>query len=230
MTPDDSRLKMQDGNVIDAILFQVGDMGIFGEHRGCCGVELLQDSEEMQYACATDAKRIMRELGPTARAGDTGEGLVLGDTSVVLDAGGRAALMGLVDKLRVEEDPRVDTSHGAHDEQVDISAQELAALVGGAEAERLARLYGSRADRITIRRVEAAGERAGRSRRHPLMPSARPCSCVWCSLLDVLDAAAGQRNVIAFHTDRGSSKTMQVALNEESEYDGGRLVFATGDG
>ena len=61
-------------------------------------------------------------------------------------------------------------------------------------------------------------------------PLAPALVCVRCPLLDVLDAAAGQRNVIAFHTDRGSSKTMQVALNEESEYDGGRLVFATGDG
>lgn len=174
-TPDE--LEMEDDDVIDAMLFQVG-FGIFGLHTGGCGVELLQDSEALQHACAADAKRIMRELGPTARADDTGEGLVLGDTTVVLDAGGRAALMGLVDKLRVEEDPRVDTSYGAHDEQVDISAQELAALVGGAEAERLARLYGSRADRITIRRVEAAGERAGRSRRHPLVPSALPCPCV----------------------------------------------------
>jgi hypothetical protein len=175
-TPD--KLEMEDDDVIEAILFACGDIGIFGEHRGGCGVELLQDGEALQHASAADAKRIMLELGPTARAGDTGEGLVMGDKTVVLDAGGRAALMGLVDKLRVEEDPRVDTSHGAHDEQVDISAQELAALVGGAEAERLARLYGSRADRITIRRVEAAGERAGRSRRHPLVPSARPCPCV----------------------------------------------------
>jgi predicted 2-oxoglutarate/Fe(II)-dependent dioxygenase YbiX len=72
----------------------------------------------------------------------------------------------------------------------------LAALLGGAQQRRLASLYGSRADRIAIRRV----------------------------------AAAGQSNVIAFHTDTGSFKTMQVPLNEESEYDGGRLVYATSNG
>ena len=34
---------------------------------------------------------------------------------------------------------------------------------------------------------------------------------------------------IKFHTDR-SLKTMQVPLNDETEYEGGRLVFATKDG
>jgi len=36
---------------------------------------------------------------------------------------------------------------------------------------------------------------------------------------------------MAFHTDDiSSSKTMQVALNKEDEYEGGRLVFATVEG
>ena len=41
------------------------------------------------------------------------------------------------------------------------------------------------------------------------------------------EAAAGQ--CIAFHLD-DSLQTMQVPLNARSEYDGGRLVFALGDG
>jgi len=36
--------------------------------------------------------------------------------------------------------------------------------------------------------------------------------------------------VIAFHTDHASYKTMQVALNLECDYDGGRLVYATLEG
>ena len=40
-------------------------------------------------------------------------------------------------------------------------------------------------------------------------------------------AASGQ--YIAFHLDH-SLRTMQVPLNDPSEYDGGRLVFAMGDG
>ena len=41
-TPDE--LEMEDDDVIDAFLFQV-NIGIFGEHRGGCGVELLQEPE-----------------------------------------------------------------------------------------------------------------------------------------------------------------------------------------
>jgi hypothetical protein len=38
--------------------------------------------------------------------------------------------------------------------------------------------------------------------------------------------APEQDLVLNFHTDTASLKTMQVALNDESEYDGGRLVCA----
>lgn len=36
--------------------------------------------------------------------------------------------------------------------------------------------------------------------------------------------------VIVFHTDHASYKTIQVALNLECDYDGGRLVYATSEG
>ena len=43
--------------------------------------------------------------------------------------------------------------------------------------------------------------------------------------------ASGQANLVAFHTDTGSLRTMQVALNRQgSDYGGGSLVFATRDG
>jgi hypothetical protein len=42
--------------------------------------------------------------------------------------------------------------------------------------------------------------------------------------------ATAQGHFIAFHTDTGSSKTMQIPLNPESEYEGGRLVYATING
>lgn len=41
--------------------------------------------------------------------------------------------------------------------------------------------------------------------------------------------ASGERHVINFHTDF-SLRTMQVALNGEEEYDGGRVVYATEEG
>merc|ERR1712146_198953 len=41
--------------------------------------------------------------------------------------------------------------------------------------------------------------------------------------------ANGAKHVINFHTDV-SLRTMQVALNGEDEYEGGRLMYATSDG
>ncbi len=39
----------------------------------------------------------------------------------------------------------------------------------------------------------------------------------------------GNGRCINFHTDV-TRRTMQVVLNDESEYDGGRLVYATDEG
>ena len=39
--------------------------------------------------------------------------LVLADSAQVLDAGGLAALMSFIDKLRQAHNPRIDISHGA---------------------------------------------------------------------------------------------------------------------
>ena len=84
----------------------------------------------------------------------------------------------------------MDTSHGKHDEQVDISLPELASLVGAEQQQRLVRLFAASVERLTLRRVQAPGR-------------------------DL---------VLNFHTDVSSLKTMQVALNDECLYDGGRLV------
>ena len=49
----------------------------------------------------------------------------------------------------------------------------------------------------------------------------------FCTIM--LRRVSAQDKVIAFHTDC-SSRTMHVALNDESEYSGGRLVFALASG
>ena len=43
-------------------------------------------------------------------------------------------------------------------------------------------------------------------------------------------AAMPSGDCIAFHTDAFSELTMQVPLNDEAEYEGGRLLFATAEG
>ena len=192
-TPAD--LEMVDGDRIDAMLFQIGDIGIFGQHRGGVGAELLRDSAKLEQASAVDAGRIIDQLCPSGTPDVSG--LVLGGDELVLDACACSALMGFVDQLRQARDARVDTLHGAHDEQVDVSELELAALVGARHVAQLKRRYGSTPDRMTVRRVDASG----------------------------------QANLVAFHTDTGSLRTMQVALNRQgSDYGGGSLVFATRDG
>ena len=192
-TPEE--LEMEDDDVIDAMLFQVGNIGIFAQHRGGIGVELLQDSTKLGQASAADARRIIDQLCPSGTPDMSA--LVLGGDKLVLDACSCSTLMGFMDQLREARDPRVDTLQGAHDEQVDVSEFELASLVGGTHVAQMKLLFGSTPDRITIRRVD--GSR--------------------------------QTNLIAFHTDTGSLKTMSVALNKQGlDYDGGSLVFATRDG
>ena len=100
-------------------------------------------------ASARDAQHIIAELLPSGEPDMSG--LVLADSAQVLDADGRAALVSFIDKLRQAHDPRIDISHGAHDEQVDLSAADLAALLGGAQQQRIVAVYASSADRFVIR-------------------------------------------------------------------------------
>jgi len=97
-------LGMEDGDVIEWMRWQVGEIGIFGGHRGGCGVELLKDSKALQHASARDAECIIAALLPSGTPDMTS--LVL-DSGPVLDSGGRAALMAFIDKLRLAHDPRV---------------------------------------------------------------------------------------------------------------------------
>ena len=85
-----------------------------------------------------------------------------------------------------------------------ISTAELTALVGAGAVRRLDAAFG-------------AGEPPGCRSAHDLVRLRR------------VGAAAGA-GFVAFHADTHSRRTMQVALNGDDEYAGGRLVFATGDG
>ena len=148
---------MEDGDILDFIPIMRGDIGIFRQHsrvRGS-GVELLQDTSKLLHASTADAKRIIDQICP-AGAPDMSK-LVLGDDVIVLNEQARVALMDFVDNLRHACDSRVDISHGAHDEQVDISEFELASLIGADHHRRLMLLFGT-PDKIIIRRVEATAQ------------------------------------------------------------------------
>lgn len=89
------------------------------------------------------------------------------------------------------------TGENSPDVVLSLSIAELRAAVGGAAVQRLVNLFGMQPAAIRLRRVEARGDAA---------------TCV------------------AFHTDYTNAlvslRTMQVPLNEPSEYDGGELVWA----
>ena len=118
-TPDE--VGMEDGDVIEAMLFMVGDIGIWGPPAGSSGGGLLRDKTALLHASAADAQRIIASLCP-AGAPDM-RALVAGDSAAALDARACATLVGFMDALRQERATGgarslVDTSHGSHDEQV----------------------------------------------------------------------------------------------------------------
>ena len=112
---------MEDGDVINAILRQVGDIGIWGPPAGSSVGGLLRNKKALLHASAADAQRIIASLCP-AGAPDM-RALVAGDSAAALDARACATLVGFMDALRQERATggarsRVNTSHGPHDEQV----------------------------------------------------------------------------------------------------------------
>ena len=52
------QLDMEDNDIIDAMLFQGGDIGIWGPCSGSCGLEFLRDKNVLEQASASDAKQV----------------------------------------------------------------------------------------------------------------------------------------------------------------------------
>ena len=96
---------------------------------------------------------------------------------------------------------RLSTGKSNPDLVLALSLAELEVMVGGSTVQQLVERFGTRPTTIRLRRVEATGDAA---------------SCV------------------AFHTDYTNAlvslRTMQIPLNEPTEYDGGELVWAVEDG
>jgi len=179
-TPDE--LEMEDGDVIEVNLFQVGDIGEWGEHAEAIGTRFLKGDA----ASRDDAQGIMRALGVTkCRPFEF-------HCDVGIDECARKALMQYVD---------ASCPAGEADFKLPLSHDTLVDLVGHRSVVRLEHLFkkfGGDAYTVTVRRVAAAEE-------------------------------GGEGKCINFHTDV-TPRTMQVPLNAESEYEGGRLVFVTEEG
>ena len=114
-----------------------------------------------------------------------------------------ATLVTLIDQHHLSSPVHVD------DLRITLSKDELVAAIGEAALADLAAAFGGPTsyDTIRMRRVDGgAGEAVG-----------------------ALGALGAGGKSVPFHTDF-SRRTMQVALNGDDEYEGGRLVFATKEG
>lgn len=120
-----------------------------GPCKGSCGLEFLRDNTERQQSSASDAKRVV-DTFCSAGALDM-RGLVT-DSTLVLSARACEARIVFVENLRKThcQHSRIDTSHGKHDEQLDISSDELLQLAGSQQHQRLVRLYHSGSDSVIL--------------------------------------------------------------------------------
>jgi hypothetical protein len=174
-------LDMQDGDIIDVLRFQVGDIGVFGSHDNSPGVQYLREDAALETSTKHDSISIIQMLGGTLT-----ERPVCNTQRKVVDKRQRRTLMQLLDETFFAK--------GRPDDLVmDLEEQKLSHMIGVNSVKRLRDIFEDEYTVIRLRRTEGSG------------------------------------NCIKFHTDV-SQKTMQVVLNDQSEYEGGRLVYATDQG
>jgi ubiquitin len=98
-----------------------------------------------------------------------------------------------------------------------ISAETLSELIGASTVEKLVAFFAKGGD---------SGEDA-------VAPDASVATCSsseGSALVIKLRRVEASGKWVHFHTDTHSKRTMQIALNGEDEYEGGKLLFATGTG
>jgi hypothetical protein len=125
----------------------------------------------------------------------------------------RAILMGLLEQRCGERAVR------RPDFKLSLAPEQLSALVGAPVAAALAALLGAPVAKVWLRRSEACGEEGGEAG-----------GVGWGGGGDGGGDGGRAFAGIPFHLDVSATRTLQVALNDEREYAGGRLVFAGGDG
>jgi len=135
-TPAD--IDAQDGDQIDVVREQIGDIGVWGDHAGAVGTPLLLAG----CGSTEESRSVMAALGAGSDAFESHSG------ARVLDAAECAALRELADGARRDE----------HDFKLDLTRAQLAACIGAKAVERLVARCGDAFDAIKVRRVEPSGK------------------------------------------------------------------------
>ncbi|KAH8051641.1 hypothetical protein JL721_11082 [Aureococcus anophagefferens] len=147
-TPQD--LDMEDGDQIDCILEQQGDIGTFGDHAGSHGLAFLQPGAKLDDAPAA----VVREIAARCRRrGSEGDAPYFASfpAAGLLSAVQRAALRAGLDL----------GARGARDFKKRLTRREASSGLGAkvyASLEALFRSHGGRVDEIVLRRSAAVGQ------------------------------------------------------------------------
>ena len=174
------------------------------------------DAAALAAATPSDAIALAKQLGgslvATGKASTATDLLHVHAASGLLNDSERASLMDYLDAAfttkqqqeiratQTKELKKVSTTN--NDLRLTVTEDQLVELLEGGEetVARLAQYFNGPYDTIRLRRVEAD-----------------------------LDKQEQHHQSVQFHTDF-SKRTMQIALNGDAEYGGGKLVFATADG
>jgi hypothetical protein len=180
---------MEDGDIIDAMLDQVGDIGVFGQHSNSIGIELLMAPSAATLVTSLHiVQTIVRRFG-----GRAGSGPQCYPHDQLLEADECETLIRLLDAEH-QRTPSLDL-------KLEPSTDQLMVLIGSAAVARLARRFGGVSGEIGYNQIKLRRTAAG--------PGGGQC--------------------IGFHLDH-SRRTMQIPLNPDTDFEGGRLVFATANG
>ena len=125
------------------------------------------------------------------------------NSSAGLDEAQCNALMSFIDSCCKKNERKKSTTN---DYRMTLSRKDLTSVIGESATKSLENTFQGSCDLFRMRRVTASEKKDG----------------------DDDDDDEGE--CVAFHTDTHSQKTMQIALNDENDYQGGLLVFATSKG
>lgn len=155
-----------------------GSVGVFGEHLGSVGIEILDGRSA--HPIPADAQRILSELRSGAEASYHSEP----EKAKYLTSAQCKQLMDTADQC---------WDGTSRDFKLLLTDSELTRIIGDASFGKLTQIFGDHHNKIIVRRCTEYGRS------------------------------------IKFHTDH-SLKTLQVPLNGDDEYEGGRLVYVTKSG